>query len=163
MAKAFKIKGFEEYYATDSGCIYSRTPYNNPFNRIKRLKSSNNGNGYVRVTLRRNGCSFRKYVHRIVAETFIPNPNKRPQVNHKNGIKDDNRVENLEWVTNQENTIHAFSVLNRHGSHHLLGKTGVLCRFSKPVLQIRGNDIVAEFCSTLEAQRKYQGVAAEYS
>ncbi len=62
-------------------------------------------------------------VHRLVAEAFIPNPDKKPQINHKNGICDDNRVENLEWTTQSENMHHMYRVLRK--------KVGEKCSFSK--------------------------------
>mgnify|MGYP003808203439 CR=1 FL=1 len=61
-------------------------------------------------------------MHVLVAETFIDNPNNLPVVNHKNGIKDDNRVENLEWVTVSYNTKHAFDVLGRKGNNGGMNK-----------------------------------------
>jgi hypothetical protein len=71
---------------------------------LKLVKHKGNATNYLDVGI---GRTERKLVHRLVAEAFIPNPNNLPQVNHKNGNGEDNRVENLEWVTNRENSHHA--------------------------------------------------------
>lgn len=73
------------------------------------LKYQHDSKGYqrVRVTVQREKMTFK--VHREVAKAFIPNPDNKPQVNHIDGNKDNNAVDNLEWVTNQENAQHAFS------------------------------------------------------
>ena len=69
----------------------------------KILKNVENNKGYLTVYLTKNGKRKLFQVHRLVAETFIPNPEDKPCVDHINTIRDDNRVENLRWVTYEEN------------------------------------------------------------
>lgn len=64
--------------------------------------------GYLQVKLKKDGKNHYKRVHRIVAENFLPNPNNLPQVNHKDGNKKNNHVDNLEWVNNSQNTLHGY-------------------------------------------------------
>jgi hypothetical protein len=71
------------------------------------LKEAKYGNGYCFVMLSKLGRVNHAMIHRLVAQAFLPNPHKKRTVNHINGIKADNRVENLEWATHSENMKHA--------------------------------------------------------
>lgn len=76
---------------------------------IKILKLCKDKDGYMVVNLYKNKKLYRKSVHRLVAATFIPNIDNKPQVNHIDGDKTNNRVSNLEWCTNSENQHHAWA------------------------------------------------------
>ena len=90
----------------------------------KELALVRNPSGYMYIHLWINGkCRYFR-VHRLLAKAFIPNPENKPEINHKNGIKDDNKVENLEWCTHKENMEHAFKIgLKSHiGEKHPCAK-----------------------------------------
>ena len=95
------IPGYPHYSVTEDGRVWSE---------LKQifLKEVSNGNGYKKVTLCDKITKKPYLIHRIVALTYLDNINNKPCVNHKNGIKSDNRVENLEWCTYSENNKHAF-------------------------------------------------------
>lgn len=86
----------------------------------KILKPFKNEDGYKQVRLQRDGVKLTRRVHRVVAEAFIPNPERKETVNHINSIRDDNRVENLEWATHQENVRHSYDsgVRTNKGEKH---------------------------------------------
>lgn len=114
------LKGFEGNYQIDTnGNVYSLLKNKKQL----KLTKHNGKQPYYYVTLRKNGKSYKRLVHRLVAETFIENPNNKNQVNHKDGNVHNNSVENLEWVTNAENTQHAYDTfLNVNKQLHILYK-----------------------------------------
>jgi hypothetical protein len=104
---AKEIPGFEGLYAvTENGVVYSIPRKYSP--KLKIMKPIDTYHGYVRVVLSGRDRTKMYYVHRLVAETYIPNTQNKQMINHKNGIKTDNNVSNLEWVTCLENHTHAF-------------------------------------------------------
>lgn len=94
-----KISGFD-YLISTNGDVFS-------LKKFITLKQYEDKEGYLSVSLRLGETNHFKKVHRLVAESFIPNPKNKPQVNHISGVKQDNKHINLEWATQEENMIHA--------------------------------------------------------
>lgn len=118
MEKWKRIKGFNNYVISDNGRIVRKvfTAKNGVTFPEKELSLFMDKDGYLKILLRdENSKRINKMVHRLVAETFIPNPYNLPVVNHIDGNKSDNRVENLEWCTVSYNTQHAYDELGRIG------------------------------------------------
>lgn len=94
------INGFEDYIINDSG-INERSVWSKKRNQW--VKPRPMPNGYVHMCFSKEGKHYHKYLHRLIAEAFIPNPENKPEIDHINGVRNDNRVENLRWATKTEN------------------------------------------------------------
>jgi hypothetical protein len=109
-----EVKGHEGVYEVSNlGLVRSlpRTEKSNVGERVRNGKvlSSRNTKGYKSVVLCKDGRQTFVYVHRLVAQIFIPNPENKPEVNHIDGDKTNNEVENLEWCTKSENQKHSYA------------------------------------------------------
>ena len=100
------IEGFEGLYQVSNLGRVKSLNYNHT-GKEGVLTPALNSYGYCKVSLWKNGKMRVKSIHRLVADAFIDNPNNLPCVNHINGVKTDNSVENLEWCTYKENNAHA--------------------------------------------------------
>ena len=141
-----RVKSLERYVKNHSGTYYFKPEI------IKKVSEKNDRKkrqGYLTVSLYKNNMSACKYVHRLVAEAFIENPKHKDTVNHINGNKHDNSVENLEWNTYQENNIHAIAT-GLNGTENRRN-----CKGSIPIMQYdKDMNLIAQYPSMREAERQ---------
>lgn len=152
------VSGFEGYYeVSTAGKVRSlpRTIINKDGHYYrysgKILKGSLDKDGYLRFILNKNGVRIYKSCHRLVAETFIPNPENKPQVNHKNGDITNNTKSNLEWCTIKENRQHAYDTglqKAKSGVNHYSSKLS-----KKDVISIR--KLLDKGETTLQISKKF--------
>jgi len=109
MANIKPIENYPNYTISEDGIIKNTLT---EWGKLRDVSHSINSNGYPCVHLRNGRTARTILLHRLLAAAFIPNPNNYPQVNHKNGIKDDYRLCNLEWCTAKMNIRHAIEVLS---------------------------------------------------
>ena len=131
----------------------------------KIIKQERTADGYLRVVLCKENIKTRFMVHRIVAKTFVLNPLNKPYINHKNSDRSDNRVENLEWCTQEENEQHAIDKLGKT----MVGKTyphPVYCvetdtfykSMNECVKHLGNKACVEGINKAIKANRKYHGM-----
>ena len=175
-----RINGYDDYYITKSGVVYSSK---NAWRAmvsggLYRLAPKEHNRGYWEVGIfsdaPRGIKKYRRWfrVHQLVANAFIPKPaptfgldgKEIPlEVNHKNGNKKDNHVDNLEWATRQENITHAFVVLGRESVTRPMYYDGVLYKSIKECSRTNGFSHNS-LCMTLSKGRtKYKGKTISYA
>ena len=137
------IVGYEDLYQiSNMGRVKSleRIARNNHKIKEKILTPNLNKGGYLRVHLRKDNYSYTPLIHRLVAQAFLPNPNNKPQIDHINTNKTDNRVCNLRWTTASENmknpiTLESSRIANSGENNPMFGVIGANNKRSRTVLQ----------------------------
>ena len=143
------IKGYSGYYASDNGDIWS-VKRGAPRRLIPQLDHK----GYEQIKLSYNGKSKTFKVHRIIASTFIPNPENKPQVNHIDENKRNNNMNNLEWCTCLENIRHGTGIARSAKSRRGLrvDNSKALEAWRKPIVQYdKDGNFIKEWSSATEA------------
>ena len=98
-----EIKNYENYIVSKDGRIYNKIT-------SKKIKPSPDTRGYLQVKIYKNGKGITRKLHRLIAETYLPNTYNKPQINHIDGNKVNNSLENLEWITCADNMKHSWEI-----------------------------------------------------
>lgn len=140
-----RVKGLDRVVTDKNGIKYHL--------KGRILKDGDNGKGYRSIILNSNGRSKTLKVHRLVGFAFIPNPENKPFINHKDGHEENNYLWNLEWSTESENQLHSFRELGRKGGQY--GKIGILNHLSKSINQLsKTNEFIKRWDCTMDIERE---------
>ena len=125
---------FEEYFGEnynidENGALRNTTSG-------KNIKFRTDLKGYLACNVVVKGKRVTRFQHKMLAIKFLPNPERKFEVNHIDGNKSNNNISNLEWVTKSENMLHSTHVLGNPKPPNHKGRTGKLCKHSKPVVAI---------------------------
>lgn len=132
------------------------------YSKLINLKPGKTKRGYLYVSTCVNGFILNRFIHRLVAITFLSNPNNKPQVNHIDGDKTNNNVLNLEWCTQSENIKHSYLILNRKGVNK--DKLGKENKSSKPIKQLTLNgDLIKKWDCINDYERETGKRASDIS
>jgi hypothetical protein len=169
-----RVDGWPDYYISKTGILYSCKRINRAFmsGGLYPIKFKLNPRGYPEISMFREkttGGKERKYyrIHQLVAQNWIDKPadwdEKVYEINHKNGIKTDNRVENLEWMTRSENVIHSYHVLGREKLLRPIYYDGVY--YSSIVECAKKNDFNQKSINSILSRggKKYKGKPIRYA
>lgn len=157
------IKGYEGFYQVSNiGKVRSLTRTimrSNGHSMVLKgrvMKSFIGVRGYFVVTLQKEGSAKTKYVHILIASLFIPNPDNKPEVNHKNGIRTDNRIINLEWTTRRENGTHAFLINRKTSIYPGVARDRKKKKWRASIQLLGKNKFLGNFNSEIKASEAYQ-------
>lgn len=144
------IKGYEGLYMISNLGRIKSINYHNE-NREELMKLITVNGGYLKIGLYKNGKHKRYFVHRLVAEAFIPNTDNKPHIDHINTLRSDNRVENLRWCTRQENINNPLTLVKFQ--QKMLGNG---CN-NKPIVQLSTDNLLLGVYKSITTAAKQLG------
>ena len=132
-----KVDGYPNYEVSNLGNVRSLNYHREGESKI--LKTSLNNKGYLYITLCKEGKTKRYFVHRLVAQAFLDNPNNLPQVNHKDEDKTNNHVSNIEYCDAKYNMNYGTRIDRQ--KQNTINKQGKECNYSKPINQYSKDNV----------------------
>ena len=148
------IEGYEGLYQISNLGNVKSLNYNKT-GKEKILKNGKDRGGYLQVNLWKNGNGKNYLIHRLVAEAFLPNSDNKPEIDHINTNKTDNRICNLRWCTHKENSNNSLTIDKMSKNAHFKNKFGIEHPNSKPIIQFTlDGKLVRKWDSAMDAHRE---------